>query len=552
MPGKPCFAAKSGMCYNQGRSIKNVVYKFKKRKHKIMKYKKIVGVFIIGIALLAGSAYAAQAAPAATGTAAAVSEADALPDAGITPLSVFYFLDRAADWAKVNFFFFNPVKKAEIAARVANERLAELKEVVEKAPRREDIIEKLENEVAERIGEAHGALERFGMENKKTARLMGEIENLSLNSQRVMEDMLLENIPEKMKRGTEASLKKIYGLAQKGWEMMVEQRGRGLISEEEAEEIMNERMERMKDQIERRAEGMDKIKDPSLREAVKRMMSEKLNLLEGDVFSAELMKEGESVREKAEEGRKRAIESILKARKRMMIRGAAGSDEMLREMYEGKMDFKDRSKELIERAEETIAEVEGKIGEAPAAAPRVIRSAKVLLETAGGHLAAAKKAFEAERYREAFGYAMAAARTSAAAERALEREDEAGEGVERAEEGERGEMDETMKEMREEGMKEMMEEKMERLEKMPFFKRGHKEREDKEEMSGKRERGAVCAQVYEPVCGEDGKTYSNKCAAEIQHGVKIKHNGKCRTKPNSFMAPEDEGEGVSGLAPEAQ
>lgn len=40
------------------------------------------------------------------------------------------------------------------------------------------------------------------------------------------------------------------------------------------------------------------------------------------------------------------------------------------------------------------------------------------------------------------------------------------------------------------------------------------------------EQGVVCIQVYDPVCGEDGKTYSNSCFASAAN-VRVKYKGEC-------------------------
>jgi coxsackievirus/adenovirus receptor len=50
--------------------------------------------------------------------------------------------------------------------------------------------------------------------------------------------------------------------------------------------------------------------------------------------------------------------------------------------------------------------------------------------------------------------------------------------------------------------------------------------------------GMLCPQIFDPVCGMDGKTYSSACAAG-QHCVQIKHEGECAQPPACPDADED-------------
>lgn len=44
--------------------------------------------------------------------------------------------------------------------------------------------------------------------------------------------------------------------------------------------------------------------------------------------------------------------------------------------------------------------------------------------------------------------------------------------------------------------------------------------------------GVVCTAQYDPVCGVNGVTYSNRCVAEQQYGIAVARTGACASQPS--------------------
>lgn len=64
-----------------------------------------------------------------------------------------------------------------------------------------------------------------------------------------------------------------------------------------------------------------------------------------------------------------------------------------------------------------------------------------------------------------------------------------------------------------------------------------KEAKEKIHLAPKNEEPVACIQLFDPVCGVDGKTYSNSCFAGLAK-VDVAHKGECKEAPKSPAVPE--------------
>jgi len=135
---------------------------------------------------------------------------------GITPNSVFYFLDNWGEWINLKITF-NQAKRAEKKLQYAGERLAELEALGDMGDIKKEHAEKIKNKYEELNADVENDIKDLKAKGQDVAELIKKIEAISVRQIAVLEEVL-EKVPEQAKDAIEHALE----VSKRGHERAIE------------------------------------------------------------------------------------------------------------------------------------------------------------------------------------------------------------------------------------------------------------------------------------------------------------------------------------------